>query len=106
MNIDKEDCLSTAKELIGFLEKSPTCFHAVQSIADCLEEAGFTQLHEGEKWELTEGGAYYVTRNGSSIVSFKVPGKAFSGFRSWPATVIPPPLKSRKIRRWRQRTTM
>ena len=53
MNIDREDCLSTAKELIGFLEKSPTCFHAVQSIADCLEEAGFTQLHEGEKWELT-----------------------------------------------------
>ena len=47
MNIDREDCLSTAKELIGFLEKSPTCFHAVQSIADCLEEAGFTQLHEG-----------------------------------------------------------
>ena len=81
MNIDKEDCLSTAKELIGFLEKSPTCFHAVQSIADCLEEAGFTQLHEGEKWELTEGGSYYVTRNGSSIVSFKVPGKAFSGFQ-------------------------
>ena len=34
MNIDREDCLSTAKELIGFLEKSPTCFHAVQSIAD------------------------------------------------------------------------
>lgn len=81
MNIDREDCLSTAKELIGFLEKSPTCFHAVQSIADCLEEAGFTQLHEGEKWELTEGGSYYVTRNGSSIVSFKVPGKAFSGFQ-------------------------
>ncbi|MFQ9701398.1 MAG: hypothetical protein ACLR0U_01060 [Enterocloster clostridioformis] len=47
MNIDREDCLSTAKELISFLEKSPTCFHAVQSIADCLEEAGFTQLHEG-----------------------------------------------------------
>ena len=52
MNIDREDCLSTAKELISFLEKSPTCFHAVQSIADCLEEAGFTQLH--------------VARNGSS----------------------------------------
>ncbi|MFR2693548.1 MAG: hypothetical protein ACLTBV_25220 [Enterocloster bolteae] len=75
-------------------------------MADCLEEAGFTQLHEGEKWELTEGGSYYVTRNGSSIVSFKVPGKAFFPVsRSWPATVIPPPLKSRKIRRWRQRTT-
>ena len=81
MNIDREDCLSTAKELISFLEKSPTCFHAVQSIADCLEEAGFTQLHEGEKWELTEGGSYFVTRNGSSIVSFKVPGKAFSSFQ-------------------------
>ena len=23
MNIDREDCLSTAKELIGFLEKKP-----------------------------------------------------------------------------------
>ena len=37
MNIDREDCLSTAKELISFLEKSHTCFHALQSIAEGLE---------------------------------------------------------------------
>ncbi len=106
MNIDREDCLSTAKELISFLEKSPTCFHAVQSIADCLEEAGFTQLHEGEKWELTEGGSYFVTRNGSSIVSFKVPGKAFSSFQIMASHSDSPSLKSRKILRWRQKITM
>ena len=46
MNIDREDCLSTAKELIGFLEKSPTCFHAVQSIADCLEQASHSFMRE------------------------------------------------------------
>lgn len=26
MNIDREDCLSTAKELISFLEKAPPAF--------------------------------------------------------------------------------
>lgn len=81
MKIDREECRKTAEELMGFLEECPTCFHAVQSMAHRLEAAGFTQLLEGETWGIEAGGSYYVTRNNSSILSFKVPGRDFAGFR-------------------------
>lgn len=81
MKIDREECRKTAEELMGFLEECPTCFHAVQSMAHRLEAAGFTQLLEGESWDIEAGGSYYVTRNNSSILSFKVPGRDFAGFR-------------------------
>lgn len=81
MKIDRTECRNTAAELTCFLENSPTCFHAVHSIAQYLDKAGFTALQEGKKWELKEGGSYYVTRNGSSIISFKIPSKQFTGFQ-------------------------
>lgn len=81
MKIDREYCGSTAEELIRFLEDSPTSFHAVANIAGILEHAGFTELRESEKWNLVPGGSYYVTRNQSSILSFKVPDKGFAGFQ-------------------------
>ena len=34
----------TAKELIQFIEKSPTCFHAVASMKEILEKEGYTEL--------------------------------------------------------------
>ena len=60
-----------ARDLLAFIRKSPTAFHAVDTL--CRELTGFTQLHEGEKWQLTLGGRYYVTRNGSSIIAFTLP---------------------------------
>ncbi len=38
-------------------------------------------LSEGEQWQLEEGGSYYVTRNQSSIIAFKVPDRSFTGFQ-------------------------
>lgn len=81
MKINREECRRVSEELIRFLEESPTCFHAVQAMAGRLEAAGFTLLKEGEKWRLSEGGSYYVTRNDSSIISFKIPGKGFTGYQ-------------------------
>lgn len=81
MKIEREYCRTMAEELIRFLEDSPTSFHAVANIAEMLEHAGFTELRESEKWNLTPGGTYYVTRNQSSILSFKVPDKEFTGFQ-------------------------
>ncbi|WP_455648990.1 M18 family aminopeptidase [Enterocloster citroniae] len=80
MTLDRNDCRKTAEGLIRFLEDSPTSFHAVENIGRLLCEAGFTQLHEGEAWELRRGGSYFVTRNQSSILSFKIPLGAFNGF--------------------------
>lgn len=61
-----------SKELLSFLEKSPTAFHVIVNIREMLEERGFVKLSEEEKWEIKPGGKYYVTRNDSSIIAFHV----------------------------------
>lgn len=59
--------------LLGFIDASPTPFHATQNMAAMFENAGFIQLHEEEKWHLEYGKKYYVTRNDSSIIAFTYP---------------------------------
>lgn len=71
----------TAKELIQFIENSPTCFHAVASMKEMLEKEGYTELKEADKWEIKKGGNYYVTRNDSSLIAFSVPEGEAKGFR-------------------------
>ncbi len=58
------------KRLLEFLEYSYTPYHAVENAKKLLEERGFSPLYEQEPWKLTEGGKYYVTRNGSSLIAF------------------------------------
>ena len=62
--------------LLDFLRTSPTPFHATRNITTQLLAAGFTQLYEGDIWQLEAGGRYLVTRNDSSIIAF-VYGKSF-----------------------------
>jgi aspartyl aminopeptidase len=59
------------QQLIGFLNASPTPWHAVASMKQLLSEAGFEALDEKEDWNLESGKGYYVIRNGSSIVAFR-----------------------------------
>jgi aspartyl aminopeptidase len=59
--------------LLGFLDASPTPFHATKNMSLMLENAGFKKLEETEKWELKEGSKYYVTRNDSSVIAFTYP---------------------------------
>ena len=61
-----------SKELLDFLQKSPTAFHAVENIKEELNKDGFVELLEGKPWKMTPGGKYYVTRNNSSIIALKV----------------------------------
>lgn len=69
------------KELLSFIESSPTAFHAVDSMKKMLEMEGYQQLLESREWELTEGGKYYVTRNGTSLLAFRIPKRNFRGFQ-------------------------
>lgn len=66
--------------LIEFLNSSPTPFHAVENIKNKLVSKGFTQLFEGEKWEIKKGENYFVTRNDSSVIAFKIPENEYVGF--------------------------
>jgi len=68
--------MSTAiNALINFIEKSPTAFHAVASCAEILESQGYIRLHEGDEWKLEAGKGYYLTRNQSSVIAFRIPEK-------------------------------
>lgn len=64
---------SMVKDLLSYIEKSPTCFQAVENAEKQLAEAGYVGLEEKEKWELTPGGKYYVDRNGSALIAFQIP---------------------------------
>lgn len=70
-----------SEQLLKFIEKSPTAFHAVRTIAEELSAAGFSELKENERWTVKKGGRYYVIRNGSSIIAFSVPSLDMSGMR-------------------------
>ena len=58
--------------LLDFLNASPTPFHATASLAMRLEAAGYRHLDERAPWHVEAGGRYYVTRNDSSIIAFKL----------------------------------
>ena len=62
--------IELTRDLLAFIEKSPTAFHAVDTVAKILEENGFVKLSENETWNIHNGGRYYVTRNLSSIIAF------------------------------------
>lgn len=55
-----------------FLNTSYTAFHSAANLRTIYEESGFVRLTLGEQWNLKRGGKYYVTRNDSSVIAFKV----------------------------------
>ncbi|MFT7860567.1 MAG: M18 family aminopeptidase [Sulfurimonas sp.] len=68
--MDKQDF---NEGLLGFLDASPTPFHATANMAGMFANAGFIQLDEKEAWSLEAGKKYFVTRNDSSIIAFTYP---------------------------------
>lgn len=69
------------KELLQFLDHSPNAFYAVANMQKELEDAGFARLYEGCPWTLSEGHGYYVTRNDSAIIAFRIPEGGYQGFQ-------------------------
>ncbi len=67
-------------ELLNFIDNAKSPFHSVSLIERMLEMAGYTRLFESEKWELDFGGRYYVTKNSSSIIAFRVPSGKCESF--------------------------
>lgn len=69
------------QELLEFLDNSPSSFHAVANMEKELEQAGCIRLLEGQKWNLEPGKGYYVSRNGSALIAFRIPRADFAGFQ-------------------------
>lgn len=72
-----------ARDLLEFIDRSPSPWHAVESLRSRLDEAGFESLDETRSWSLTPGNRYYVIRDGSSIILFTAGEGALveNGFR-------------------------
>ncbi|KAK3043288.1 hypothetical protein RJ639_002531 [Escallonia herrerae] len=76
---EQVDANSVAADLIGFLNASPTAFHAVEEAKRRLKIAGYEQVSEREEWSLQPGKKYFFTRNYSTIVAFAVGKKYVAG---------------------------
>lgn len=77
-NVTLTDQTAFNQGLLAFIDDSPTPFHATQTMAKTLLEAGFTELLESEEWSLTAGKGYFITRNYSSIIAFTYYPDAFA----------------------------
>ena len=64
---------TTTEQLLQFIEESPSPFHVIANLKKQLAEAGFEELREEVLWNPEPGKNYYVIRNGSSIIAFKIP---------------------------------
>lgn len=68
------------RDLMDYLRDNPTNFHVTAAHAEALEKEGYRRLSESEKWQLVPGGKYYVTRNGSALMAFRLPKGRPEGF--------------------------
>jgi len=61
------------KDLLDFLNHSHSEFNAINNIKKVLLINGFIELKEEELFSLKRGNNYFLVRNDSAIVAFKVP---------------------------------
>lgn len=73
----------SGKELLQWIDASPTAFHAAKVLTKHLVEAGFEALQMEQAWKLKSGGSYFVTKNDSAVIAFRVGTEsvAEAGFR-------------------------
>ena len=83
------------QNLLSFLDKSPTPFHAVAAMSECLEKNDFQKLDELDSWGKLSAGKYYITRNESSLIAFTLGEEdlAETGFKMVGAHTDSPCLK-------------
>lgn len=64
-------------ELLEFIKKSPTSFHAVRNFEILARENGFVELDERSRFSIERGRSYYVKRDGRSMIAFRIPERDF-----------------------------
>ncbi len=61
-----------AQDLIDFIYKSPSAFHARKNIEEILIKEGYKKIDLKDKWNLEKEGKYYVVKNSSALVGFQI----------------------------------
>src|SRR5262245_53627633 len=87
--------LAQARDLLAYIDASPSPFHAVRETARRLEDAGYRRVAEGDDFGLKPGDRVYVVRDGASIAAFELGREApeESGFRLIGAHTDSPTLR-------------
>ncbi len=70
-----------SRDMMEFIMSSPSCFHVVENLGQMYANAGFIELREENYWMLEQGKSYYVARNGSSIIAFRIPKETPSNYQ-------------------------
>jgi aspartyl aminopeptidase len=65
-------------KVITSLAASHSQYHVIAHLEEELKKAGFCELKEGESWALAGNSSYFVKRNDSSLIAFRVPNDTSS----------------------------
>jgi aspartyl aminopeptidase len=86
-------------DLLAFIDRSPTPYHAVAETTARLRGAAFRELSEGDAWDLSPGDRRYVVRGDGSLVAFQVGSRppADVGFRGIGAHTDSPNLRVKPL---------
>ena len=70
-------------DLLSFIDRSPTPYHAVAESVSRLQAADFRAIRETEVWDLAPGDRRYTVRHDGSLVAFQIGtiSPAEGGFR-------------------------
>ena len=86
-------------DLLAFIDRSPTPYHAVRESLRRLEAAGFEPLDEREAWSLAAGDARSIVRGDGSLLAFQLGevSPAEGGFRIVGAHTDSPNLRVKPL---------
>lgn len=59
-------------DLMAFLDSSPTCYQATDTIIEKLTSSGFVKLEKDSSWKLETNGKYFIANNDSAVIAFRI----------------------------------
>ena len=74
--------IQEARELIDFIDHSPSVYHVIDNARRMLIQSGFTELTASDAFSLEPEHKYFITANGSALIAWQMNGgKQAEGFK-------------------------
>lgn len=64
----------------AFLDQAHSVYHVATGLEQMLRAEGYCRLDSTKSWQLESGGKYYLVRNGSAVLAFRIPETVTGGF--------------------------
>lgn len=64
--------MNIVKEMLDYIDASPTAYHAAENTKEILKKEGFVEIFKEDKWDLEEGGKYYLINEDAAIIAFRL----------------------------------